>query len=55
VIVVDLGGEEFDVAPAGGVAGVGDERRHYIGVGRGGERAGVMIAGSWSGSGIPLP
>src|ERR1700720_2861305 len=33
VIIVDVGGEEFDVAPAG----MGDEGRHYIGVGRGGE------------------
>ena len=38
--VLDVGGEEFDVAPAGRVAGVGDQRRHYIGVGRRGERAG---------------
>jgi hypothetical protein len=37
VIVVDVGGEEFDVAPAGLVVGMGDEGRHYIGVGRGGE------------------
>ena len=27
VVVVDVGGEEFDVAPAGGIAGGGDERR----------------------------
>lgn len=34
-----LAGEEFDVAPAGLVAaGVGDQRRHYIGVGRSGGR-----------------
>jgi hypothetical protein len=37
VIVVDVGSEEFDVAPAGLVAaGVGDARRHYIGVDRSG-------------------
>jgi hypothetical protein len=29
VIVVDVGGEKFDVAPAGGVAEIGDERRLY--------------------------
>ena len=40
VVVVDIGGEEFDVAPSGGVAKIGDERRHYIGVGRCRERAG---------------
>ena len=43
--VADVGGEEFDVAPAGGVAGVGDQRRHYIGVGRRGERAGLDYGG----------
>ena len=43
VIVVDVGGEELDVAPAGLVAaGIGNEGRHYIGVGRrrGRERGG---------------
>lgn len=40
VRVLDVGGEEFDVAPAGGAAGMGDERRHYIGVGRGRECTG---------------
>jgi hypothetical protein len=40
VVVVDVGGEEFKVAPAGCVAGIGDERRYYIGVGRRGERDG---------------
>ena len=36
MIVVDVGGEELDVAPAGLVAaGIGDERRHYIGAARG--------------------
>ena len=34
VRVADVGGEEFDVAPGGLLAEVGDERRHYIGVGR---------------------
>jgi hypothetical protein len=29
VRVADIGGEEFDVAPAGLVTGVGDERRHH--------------------------
>jgi hypothetical protein len=28
VRVADVGGEEFDVAPAGLLAGVGDQRRH---------------------------
>ena len=36
--VADIGGEELDVAPAGGVAGVGNKRRHYIGAARSGER-----------------
>ena len=31
--VADVGGEEFDVAPGGRIAGVGDQRRHQIGVG----------------------
>jgi len=35
VVVVDVGGEELDVAPGGlFAAGVGDEDRHYIGAGR---------------------
>ena len=35
MIVVDVGCEEFDVAPGGLVAaGIGYERRHYIGAGR---------------------
>jgi hypothetical protein len=29
VVVVDVGGEELDVAPAGCVAKIGNERRHY--------------------------
>ena len=33
VVIVDVGGEELDIAPAGLVAEIGDERRHYIGVG----------------------
>ncbi len=40
VVVVDVGGEEFDVAPGGLLAEIGDERRHYIGVGRCRERTG---------------
>jgi hypothetical protein len=38
--VADVGGEEFDIAPAGGVAGGGDQRRHQVelAVGRGRER-----------------
>jgi hypothetical protein len=36
VRVADVGGEEFDIAPAGGIAGGGDQRRHQaeLGVGR---------------------
>ena len=39
VRIADVGGEEVDVAPGGGVAGVGDQRRHEmeIGVDRGRE------------------
>jgi hypothetical protein len=56
VIVVDVGGEELDIAPAGLVAaGIGDERRHYIGVGRVASVTGGMIAGSWSSVMGPLP
>ena len=40
VRVADVGGEEFDVAPGGRLAGVGDQRRHEMGVGRGRELAG---------------
>ena len=37
-----VGSEEFDVAPCGLVAaGIGNECRHYIDVGRGGEVAGL--------------
>jgi hypothetical protein len=44
VIVVDVGGEEFDVASAGLLtASVGDERRYNIGVGPGGKRRGRII------------
>ena len=40
VRIADVGGEEFDVAPGGRVAGVSDQRRHKMGdVGRR-ERAG---------------
>jgi hypothetical protein len=28
--VADVGGEEFDIAPAGGVAGVGNQRRDQL-------------------------
>jgi ribosomal protein L27 len=40
MVVFDVGGKKFDEAPAGSVAGVRDEHRHYLGVARGGERAG---------------
>ena len=46
--VVDVGGEEFDVAPAGGVTLVGDERRHDMGFVRGDERTERNTAGSCS-------
>ena len=32
VRVADVGGEEFDVAPGGRLAGVGDQRRHQMAV-----------------------
>jgi hypothetical protein len=41
--VADVGGKEFDIAPAGSVAGVGDQRRHQgggVGVHRAREHAG---------------
>jgi hypothetical protein len=57
VVVGDIGGKKFDAAPAGLVAQGGDHRRHYIGVGRGGERAGRdyggELVGHASGSGMP--
>ena len=37
VRVANVGGEEFDVAPARAIAGVGDQRRHQVSVGRGRE------------------
>jgi hypothetical protein len=43
VRVADIGGEEFDVAPGGRLTEVGDQRRHYIGVGLGGESAGLPL------------
>ena len=45
VRVADVGGEEFDVAPGGRLAGVGDQRRHEMGVGRGRELAGFEGGG----------
>jgi hypothetical protein len=38
--VADVGGEEFEVAPGGGLAGVGDQGRHErrVGLGREGGR-----------------
>ena len=51
VVVVDVGGEEFDIAPAGLIAEIGDERRHYIGVGRDGERAREKHGGQLLGHG----
>jgi hypothetical protein len=41
VRVADVGGKEFNVAPARLLAGVGDQRRHHMGVRQGGERAGL--------------
>jgi hypothetical protein len=41
VRVPDIGGEKFHIAPAGLVAAVGDQRRHYIGVDRLGDRRGL--------------
>ena len=38
MVVVDVGGEELDVTSGGVVAaGIGNQRRHYIGAGRSGE------------------
>jgi hypothetical protein len=54
VRVLDVGGEEFDVAPAGRVAGVGDERRHYVGVGRAGELTRLNDGGELVGHDDPL-
>jgi hypothetical protein len=55
VVVIDVGGEELDVAPARLVAaGVGDQGWHYIGTRlSGGWRRGkrLEIAGSWSSGG----
>ena len=53
VVVVDVGGEEFDVAPAGLVAEDGDERRH-IGVGRGDECTWEKHGGQLIGHGISI-
>jgi hypothetical protein len=40
VRVADIGGKEFDIAPGGRLAGVGDQRRHQMAaVGQGRERA----------------
>jgi hypothetical protein len=56
VIVVDVGGEEFDETPIGGVAEIGNQgRHHYRGVGWVASAPGVMIAGSWLGVAWPLP
>ena len=43
--VADVDGEEFDVAPGGRVAGVGDQRRHQAGVGVLGQGAGLSDGG----------
>jgi hypothetical protein len=40
MLVADVGGEEFHVAPAGGIAGGGDQRRDQVKSGRDRERAG---------------
>ena len=51
VRVADVGGEEFDVAPGGLVAGVGDQRRDQVPSGSGVVKAtdvAEMSAGSWS-------
>ena len=53
VRVADVGGEEFHIAPAGGVAGIGDQRRHQrpIGVSLGREGAGRDDGGELRGHG----
>ena len=45
VRIADIGGEEFDIAPGGRLAGVGDQRRHKMGVDRGRELAGLEDRG----------
>ena len=44
--IADVSGEEFDIAPGGRLAGVGDQRRHQIAVDWSCERAGLAGAGS---------
>jgi hypothetical protein len=52
---VDIGGEEFNVAPAGGFAEVADRRRHSIGsLDRGGESAGFEGRGKVAGGCLSL-
>ena len=55
VIVVDVGGKEFDIAPGGLVAGVGDECRYYIGVDRGRERGWFDDGGELVVGGVMTP
>ena len=57
VRIADIRGKEFNIAPGGRLAGVGDQRRHQMAVvGRDRERAGfegcgkLVVGGSW-----PLP
>jgi hypothetical protein len=52
VRVADVGGEEFQIAPRGLVAGVGDQRWHQVGVVRGGEHAGSDDCGELIGHSI---
>jgi hypothetical protein len=42
VRVADIGGEKFDVALGGRVAGVGDQRRHQVAVGERRERGRLL-------------
>jgi hypothetical protein len=54
VAVVDVGGEEVDVAPSRRVAFVGDQRRDYIRVGRNREPAGEKHGGRLLGHGTSI-
>ena len=59
VRVADVGGEEFDVAPGGRLAGVGDQRRHQMEIGVGQGRECGRFDGYWepvvSRDVMPLP
>jgi hypothetical protein len=45
VRIADVRGEEFDITPGGGIAGVGDQRRHQVKFGVGRERGRLRPGG----------